>query len=87
MPGEKLFVLSALFGQVCLPVTFKNDSSVRSSPHSVAIFDPDPEVIAAGRIRLEYIFFAYLFSFAQEALSGYPRGFGVFFIAASWNEE
>lgn len=47
------------------------------------IFNTDPDVIAAGRIRLEYIFFAYLFSFAQEALSGYLRGFGVSFIPAA----
>lgn len=49
----------------------------------LSIFNPDPEVIAAGRIRLEYIFLAYLFSFAQEALSGYLRGFGVSFIPAA----
>ena len=49
----------------------------------LAIFNTDPEVIAAGRIRLEYIFFAYLFSFAQEVLSGYLRGFGVSFIPAA----
>ncbi len=49
----------------------------------LSIFNTDPDVIAAGRIRLEYIFFAYLFSFAQEALSGYLRGFGVSFIPAA----
>lgn len=48
----------------------------------LGIFNQDPEVIAVGRIRLEYIFFAYAFSFAQEALSGYLRGFGVSFIPA-----
>lgn len=48
----------------------------------LSIFNTDPEVIATGRIRLEYIFFAYLFSFAQEGLSGYLRGFGVSFIPA-----
>lgn len=47
------------------------------------IFNTDPDVIAAGRVRLEYIFFAYLFSFAQEVLSGYLRGFGVSFIPAA----
>lgn len=46
----------------------------------LGIFNRDPAVIAAGRIRLEYIFFAYMFSFAQEVLSGYLRGFGVSFI-------
>lgn len=49
----------------------------------LSIFNTDPEVIAVGRIRLEYIFFAYLFSFAQEVLSGYLRGFGVSFIPAA----
>ncbi len=49
----------------------------------LGIFNSDPEVIATGRIRLEYIFFAYLFSFAQEVLSGYLRGFGVSFIPAA----
>ena len=46
----------------------------------LGIFNTDPDVIAAGRIRLAYIFLAYLFSFAQEGLSGYLRGFGVSFI-------
>lgn len=49
----------------------------------LGIFNTDPEVIATGRIRLEYIFFAYLFSFAQEGLSGYLRGFGVSLIPAA----
>lgn len=48
----------------------------------LSIFNTDPDVIAAARVRLEYIFFAYLFSFAQEVLSGYLRGFGVSFIPA-----
>lgn len=49
----------------------------------LGIFNTDPEVIAVGQIRLAYIFFAYLFSFAQEGLSGYLRGFGVSFIPAA----
>lgn len=49
----------------------------------LSIFNTDPNVIAVGRIRLAYIFFAYLFSFAQEGLSGYLRGFGVSFIPAA----
>ncbi|MEZ3485659.1 MAG: MATE family efflux transporter [Lachnospiraceae bacterium] len=49
----------------------------------LALFNTDPDVIAAGKIRLEYIFFAYIFSFAQEGLSGYLRGFGVSFIPAA----
>ncbi len=48
----------------------------------LGIFNTDPDVIATGRIRLEYIFAAYLFSFMQEGLSGYLRGFGVSFIPA-----
>lgn len=46
------------------------------------IFNSDPEVISVGYIRLCYIFFAYVFSFAQEVLSGYLRGYGVSFIPA-----
>ncbi len=49
----------------------------------LGIFNTDPEVIAVGQIRLAYIFFAYQFSFAQEGLSGYLRGFGVSFIPAA----
>ena len=49
----------------------------------LGIFNQDPDVIAAGQIRLRYIFFAYLFSFVQEGLSGYLRGFGVSFIPAA----
>ncbi|MDE6670752.1 MAG: MATE family efflux transporter [Ruminococcus sp.] len=46
------------------------------------IFNSDSEVISVGYIRLCYIFFAYLFSFAQEVFSGYLRGYGVSFIPA-----
>lgn len=53
-----------------------------SSP-LLGIFNPDPDVIATGQIRLEYIFLAYLVSFAQEILSGYLRGYGVSFIPAA----
>lgn len=46
------------------------------------IFNKDAAVVETGYIRLCYIFFAYLFSFAQEVLSGYLRGYGVSFIPA-----
>ena len=49
----------------------------------LSIFNQDPDVIAAGQILLTYIFIAYLFSFVQEGLSGYLRGFGVSFIPAA----
>lgn len=49
----------------------------------LGIFNTDLDVIAAGQLRLRYIFFAYIFSFAQESLSGYLRGFGVSFIPAA----
>ena len=49
----------------------------------LGIFNTDPAVIASGQVRLRYIFFAYLFSFAQEVLSGYLRGFGISFIPAA----
>lgn len=48
----------------------------------ISIFNGDAEVIDTGYIRLCYIFFAYIFSFAQEVLSGYLRGYGVSFIPA-----
>lgn len=48
----------------------------------LSIFQPEAAVIDTGMIRLRYIFFAYTFSFAQEVLSGYLRGFGVSFIPA-----
>lgn len=48
----------------------------------LSIFNQDADVIDTGFIRLCYIFFAYIFSFAQEVLSGYLRGFGVSFIPA-----
>ena len=51
--------------------------------HSLlSIFNPEVAVIDTGMIRLRYIFFGYAFSFAQEVLSGYLRGFGVSFIPA-----
>lgn len=48
----------------------------------LSIFNPEAAVIDTGMIRLQYIFFGYAFSFAQEVLSGYLRGFGVSFIPA-----
>lgn len=53
------------------------------STELLRIFNTDPGVIEAGRIRLQYIFVGYAFSFAQETLSGYLRGFGVSFIPAA----
>lgn len=46
------------------------------------IFNTDPDVIETGRIRLFFICFAYVFSFSQETVSGYLRGFGMSFIPA-----
>lgn len=43
----------------------------------LSIFTTDEAVIATGLIRLEYIFFAYIFSFQMDIYSGYLRGFGV----------
>ena len=43
----------------------------------LSIFNKDAEVISIGVVRLQIIFFAYIFSFAQENFSGYLRGFGV----------
>lgn len=49
----------------------------------LSLFNTDAGVVAAGKIRLEYIFAAYVFSFALETFSGYLRGFGVSFIPAA----
>lgn len=43
----------------------------------LSIFNKDKDVISIGTVRLQIIFFAYMFSFAQEVFSGYLRGFGV----------
>lgn len=48
----------------------------------LGIFNKDAEVIDTGYVRLCYVFFTYIFSFAQEVLSGYLRGYGVSFIPA-----
>lgn len=40
------------------------------------------ELLASDVIRLCYIFFAYTFSFVQEVMSGYLRGYGFSFIPA-----
>ncbi len=48
----------------------------------LGIFNQDSAVIDVGMIRLAYMFFAYLFSFAQEILSGYLRGFGISLLPA-----
>ena len=74
--------------KLCLLQSFVSTAAVSClilllSRQLLGIFNTDPEVIAVGQIRLAYIFFAYLFSFAQEGLSGYLRGFGVSFIPAA----
>ena len=43
----------------------------------LALFNPDPEVIALGYTRLSTIFFGYIFSLLYELMSGYLRGFGI----------
>lgn len=53
------------------------------STQLLGLFNTDPAVIAAGKIRLLYIFIGYMSSFIQETLSGYLRGFGMSFIPAA----
>ncbi len=48
----------------------------------LGIFNQNTDVIETGYIRLCYIFFAYTFSFVQEVMSGYLRGYGFSFIPA-----
>ena len=40
------------------------------------IFNPDPNVIENGLIRIRWMFLGHAFSLAVEVLSGYMRGFG-----------
>lgn len=49
----------------------------------LGLFNTEPEVISTGMIRLRYIFFAYIFSFAQEVFTGYLRGFGISTVPAA----
>lgn len=74
--------------RLCLTQSLISTATVSSlvllfSRPLLSLFNTDPDVIATGQIRLVYIFLAYLFSFAQEGLSGYLRGFGVSFIPAA----
>lgn len=43
----------------------------------LSIFNNNPEVIELGYMRLQVIFFAYIFSMLYEIMSGYMRGFGI----------
>ncbi|MCR5762910.1 MAG: MATE family efflux transporter [Treponema sp.] len=71
----------------CLLLNFSSTAAMCTlilifGKYFLSIFNTDPDVISVGMIRLEYIFFAYVFSFAQEVLSGYLRGFGISTIPA-----
>ncbi len=46
------------------------------------IFNPEPEVIRYGLIRIRWMFLGHVFSLAVEVLSGYMRGFGQSLIPA-----
>ena len=48
----------------------------------LSVFNPDPQVIEVGYVRLLLIFSAYYFSLTYESLSGYLRGFGISVIPA-----
>ncbi|MCR5283260.1 MAG: MATE family efflux transporter [Lachnospiraceae bacterium] len=48
----------------------------------LSLFNPDPQVVEVGYIRLLLIFSAYYFSLTYETLSGYLRGFGISVIPA-----
>ena len=48
----------------------------------LAIFNRDSGVIEIGLIRLKFLFTGYIFSFAQEVLSGYLRGWGASLVPA-----
>ncbi len=48
----------------------------------LSVFNPDPQVVEVGYVRLLLIFSAYYFSLTYESLSGYLRGFGISVIPA-----
>lgn len=48
----------------------------------LSLFDPTPEVVAAGYMRLVMVFSAYTFSMLYEVMSGYLRGFGISLVPA-----
>ncbi len=43
----------------------------------LGIFNSNPEIVRVGTIRLQYVFFAYIFSVIMEVTSGYLRGCGI----------
>lgn len=43
----------------------------------LSIFNSDPQVIEIGYIRLQTVFFAYIFTTLYENMAGYLRGFGI----------
>ena len=48
----------------------------------LALFNPDPEVVRIGYLRVATIFPAYAFSMVYENMSGYLRGFGISLLPA-----
>ncbi len=43
----------------------------------IGLFNPDPEVIEVGYMRVSIVISSYVFSMAYEVISGYLRGFGI----------
>ncbi len=43
----------------------------------LSVFNPNPEVIEIGYLRLIIIFMSYFFTLSYEVMSGYLRGFGI----------
>ena len=43
----------------------------------LSLFNENADVIAFGYLRIEIIFFSFIFSIIQEVLSGYLRGYGI----------
>lgn len=46
----------------------------------IGLISDDSEVIILGYARAATVFFAYIFSFAYDVMSGYMRGFGISFL-------
>lgn len=68
---------------LCFSFTFVVAGLILAFNHPLlSLFNSDEAVISQGLVRLEFIFFAYIFSFAQEVFTGYLRGFGISMVPA-----
>lgn len=77
---RRTFVLCLAEGYVLTAVACI--AIIAFSSQLIALFNPDLGIFEIGRIKLEYVFFAYIFSVLQEVGSGYLRAFGLSMLPA-----